>query len=484
MKYEHVVSLLPIRTVFAVAVVLVLSHLSPALMHAQSPNFVLVFIDDMGWGDFSCFGNTEAATPNVDALAKDGIRFHQFYVNYPICSPSRVAISTGQYPQRHRITSFLNNRQDNKNRGVADWLDPTAPMLARILHDAGYATAHCGKWHMGGQRDVNDAPIISTYGFDTSLTNFEGMGAKLLPMTETPTENGEVKRGRIWENAVNLGEPVQWMLRAKITGGFADKAVEFIDAAQKKDQPFYINVWPDDVHTPLFPSLDGWDDSQRGKYLSVLEEMDAQLAPLFDRIKNDPALKNNTMILVCSDNGPEKGAGSAGPFKGGKATLFEGGIRSPLVVWAPGLITEDRRNLVNTSSVFAAMDLVPSLLKIAGVPTPSAIDFDGEELADVLLGKSSESRAKPIFFRRPPDRKEFRGMQALPDLAVRDGKWKLLCDYDGGRTQLYDMNLDLGETTNVSEQHPEETERLVQAVLQWNNSMPADAGDPRFAQSN
>src|SRR5690606_7803309 len=112
----------------------------------------------------------------------EGLRFEQFYVNAPICSPSRVAISTGQYPTRWRITSFLNHRRANENRGIAQWLDPDAPMLARILQQAGYSTGHFGKWHLGGQRDVGDAPLIEEYGFDQSLTNFEGLGPRILPL--------------------------------------------------------------------------------------------------------------------------------------------------------------------------------------------------------------------------------------------------------------------------------------------------------------
>src|SRR6185295_11484791 len=113
------------------------------------PNFVLVLIDDMGWGDFSCFGNKKVETTNIDRLAAEGLRFEQFYVNAPICSPSRIAFSTGQYPMQWHITSYLSDRQENERRGIAQWLDPKAPMLARILHDAGYATGHFGKWHMG-----------------------------------------------------------------------------------------------------------------------------------------------------------------------------------------------------------------------------------------------------------------------------------------------------------------------------------------------
>ncbi|MDF1743027.1 MAG: sulfatase-like hydrolase/transferase [Gimesia sp.] len=446
----------------------------------ERPNIILVFIDDMGWGDFSCFGNTDAATPNIDRLAKEGISFHQFYVNSPICSPSRVAISTGQYPYRHRISSYLADRKKNNKRGLANWLDPATPMLARYLQKSGYVTAHCGKWHMGGQRDVDDAPPITSYGFNTSLTNFEGMGAKLLPLTEIPTKNGGVKKGRIWENATRLGTPVEWMLRSKITGGFADKAIEFIDQAQVKKQPFYINVWPDDVHTPLFPSLGRWTDTRRGLYLAVLEEMDQQLSRLFNRIRNDAALHDNTLILICSDNGPEEHAGSAVPFTGLKATLFEGGIRSPLIVWGPGLIVHSQRGTINKSSVFSAIDLVPSLLHLCGVSAPKDALFDGENIADTLIGKSTSSRSKPLFFRRPPDRKNFRSYKNLPDLAVREGKWKLLCDYDGKRPRLHNLETDPTESKNLVDQQPELTKRLIAATLRWNATMPADAGDPDY----
>ncbi len=230
------------------------SHESTSLQATEPtrPNIILVFIDDMGWGDFSCFGNRDVQTPNVDRLANEGLRFSQFYVNAPICSPSRCALTTGQYPHRWKITSYLNNRADNARRGVADWLDPQAPTLARLLQQHGYATGHFGKWHLGGQRDVDDAPPISAYGFDESLTNFEGMGPKLLPLTLKP---GDTQPGRIWADAERLGQPVTWMQRSQITGGFVDAAIPFIDRASQAGKPFYINLWPDDVHTPLWPPV-------------------------------------------------------------------------------------------------------------------------------------------------------------------------------------------------------------------------------------
>jgi len=131
----------------------------------RQPNVITMFIDDMGWQDLSCFGGSDIRTENIDRLAENGIRFTNFYVNSPICSPSRTALTTGQYPARHRITSYLANRQKNKERGMAQWLDRSAPTLARMLEQRGYATGHFGKWHMGGQRDVGEAPLITEYGF-------------------------------------------------------------------------------------------------------------------------------------------------------------------------------------------------------------------------------------------------------------------------------------------------------------------------------
>ena len=442
---------------------------------AAPPNFIMVLIDDMGWGDFSCFGNKDAKTPNIDRMAAEGIRFSQFYVNSPICSPSRCALTTGQYPQRWRVTSYLNNRGDNERRGVTHWLDPKAPSLARILQQSGYATGHFGKWHLGGQRDVDDAPPITAYGFDETLTNFEGMGPKLLPLTLKP---GDKEPGKIWADAERLGQPATWMLRSKITTGFIDAAIPFIDKAAAAKKPFYINLWPDDVHSPWWPPVEKWGKTKHEMYHAVLVEMDRQFGKLFDHIRANPELWDNTLILICSDNGPEPGAGSAGPFRGTKTTLYEGGTRSPLIAWGPGLIEKSKAGTQNETSVFAAFDLVPSLLAIAKVEKPDGVTFDGENLAPVLLGESNASRSAPIFWRRPPDRKTASATipERLPDLAVRDRGWKFLCEYDGTQPQLYDLAKDRGETTNIAAQYPDIVQRMSKAVLDWHQSMPPDHG--------
>ncbi|MFN7736414.1 MAG: sulfatase-like hydrolase/transferase [Pirellula sp.] len=446
----------------------------------RKPNIVFVLIDDMGWSDFSCFGNSQASTPNIDRIASEGIRFEQFYVNSPICSPSRCAILTSQYPQRWNIHSFLSNRDDNNRRGCANWLDPAAPMLPRIFQQHGYATGHFGKWHLGGQRDVDDAPAISDYGFDRSLTNFEGMGPKLLPMTLKP---GATEPGRIWENAERLGGPFTWMQRSEITAGYTHAAIEFARQATAEGKPFFINVWPDDVHSPFWPPVEQWKNSKREQYLSVLEHLDSQLQELFEFLSSDTETRDNTLLFICSDNGPEPGAGRAGPFRNGKTTLYEGGIRSPLIVWGPGFIAPESRGATNTDSVFAAIDIGPSLLEICAI-TGGTSSLDGESVADSILGKSRQSRRSPIFWRRPPDRKTASpdAKELLPDLAMREGRWKLLCNYDGSEPQLYDLIADRSEQSNLLEKtrstqtHELIFQRMKSQLLDWDQEMPKDQG--------
>ncbi|MCA8989461.1 MAG: sulfatase-like hydrolase/transferase, partial [Planctomycetaceae bacterium] len=363
----------------------------------------------------------------------------------------------------------------NDERGVAQWLDLSAPMLARYLSAQGYATGHFGKWHMGGQRDVGEAPLITEYGFDKSLTNFEGLGPRVLALCNA-YDGKPIKRHTLGSDKLGRGE-ITWVDRSLVTQSFTQAALEFIHHAEEKQQPFYVNIWPDDVHSPFFPpEVRRGDGSKRKLYLGVLETMDEQLRELFNYLRSKPELKQNTLVLVCSDNGPEQGAGSAGPFRGHKTMLYEGGVRSPLIAWGPGLIDEQKRGTVNQNSVFAAMDLVPSLLTITGTPQPEGVQFDGQDLSKVLLGSNTESHQGPIFFRRPPDRDSFFGEDNLPDLAVRDGDWKLLCEYDGSDAQLYDLKQDCQETNNIAATHPDQVQRLKKLVVEWHESLPPDHG--------
>lgn len=442
---------------------------------AAGPNVVVVLIDDMGWADLSCFGGEGAETVEIDRLASEGVRFTQFYVNAPICSPSRCALLTGQYPARHRITSFLAERSYNEDRGMAHWLALDAPSLPRMFSQAGYRTGHFGKWHLGGQRDVGEAPLVSEYGFDATLTNFEGLGPRLLPLLDA-FDGSEPRRYALGSDRLGRG-PIVWMDRSRITAGFVERSVEFIDASVAQGRPFYINVWPDDVHSPFFPPADlRGDGSKRARYLGVLEAMDAQLGVLFDRIRNDPALRENTLVVLASDNGHEPGAGRGGPLRGHKGQLYEGGIRSPLIVWGPGYIAQDMAGGVNETTVLSSIDVVASLIDWLELPTPEGYAGDGEALADQLLGRSQAQRNGPLFWRRPPDRP---GPEhdRHPDLAVRDGQWKLVCAFDGSDARLFDIDNDPGESDDVAAAHPAVVDRLKRAVLAWDAGLPTDAGN-------
>ena len=446
------------------------------LLFAQTEktNFIVVLVDDMGWSDLSCFGNAAVQTENIDRLAKEGIRFTNFYVNAPICSPSRTALTTGQYPQRWRISSYLSDRKDNVRRGIANWLEPSAPTLARSLKRAGYATGHFGKWHMGGQRDVGEAPLIVEYGFDESLTNFEGLGPRLLPLCDAHDGKPPKKHAL---GSDNLGNgTITWTDREKITEGFVDRAIQFIHQSQRAGRPFYVNLWPDDVHSPFFPpeTLRG-DASKQTLYHGVLKNMDQQLGKLFDFVRSSDELRENTLILLCSDNGPELGAGSARPLRGHKTNLYEGGIRSPLIVWGPAFIEEKKRGTTNDESYFCSLDIVPSLANIAGVKLGGEFGLDGENISATMLGLQRRSRNSPIYWRRPPDRPGTK-QEDYPDLAMREGKWKLLCEYDGSDPQLYDLNSDRNETTNLADSQTATLKEMLVKLTQWHQAMPADRG--------
>lgn len=456
--------------------------LMPALLSAaERPNVVTIFIDDMGWSDLSCFNGHAAETPNIDQLAQEGLRFTNFYVNSPICSPSRVALSTGQYPQRWQISSYLAARRLNQKRGMAQWLDLKAPMISRQLQQSGYATGHFGKWHMGGQRDVGEAPLITEYGFDKSLTNFEGLGPRVLPLKDAYDGRPPQKHDL---GSASLGRgPIRWQDRSVVTAEFVSDALTFIEQSQRQQKPFFVNVWPDDVHSPFFPPKqlrDRTDKSKRALYYAVLEEMDRQLGRLFDHIRSDPQLRQNTLILVMSDNGHEEGAGSSDPLRGAKTWLYEGGVRSPLIVWGPGLVEQDAVGSTNDSSVLCALDVNRSLYTLTRTPMPPDADSDGEDLASTLLGRRDQSRTAPIFWRRPPDRPGTR-QNDNPDLAVRHKQWKYYVNYDGSHAQLFNLETDISEARNVAGENPEVSARLHNQLVEWNAAMPVDAGDPNWS---
>jgi uncharacterized sulfatase len=430
---------------------------------ATRPNVLFMLIDDMGYTDFSCYGGTRTQTTNIDRLAGEGIRFTQFYVGAPICSPSRVAFTTGQTPNRWHITSYLETRKRDEERGMVDWLNLKAPTLARTLHDNGYYTAHVGKWHMGGARDCDDAPLITEYGFDTSLTSFEGLGERIQPLFD-----GKQRPGPWVPNAKTGHGKVSYVERYKETETFVDRAFKEMDNAQKAGKPFYINLWPDDVHSPCLapPGMRG-SGSPPDNYTGVLKELDNQFGRVFEHIRSDPKLHDNTIIIIASDNGPEKGMGTAGDLRGSKGQLYEGGIRLPLIVWS-SKIEKSAVGSTNGTTVVTAMDVAPSICSILGIK--SNAKYDGMDMSDALLGKSVPQRTKPVMWVRPPDRPGPK--DELPDLAIRDGKWKLLVKRDGSRAELFDVVADPNETNNLAEKEPQLAKKLSDEVIAWDKSIP------------
>ncbi|MDA2938026.1 sulfatase-like hydrolase/transferase [Acidobacteria bacterium AH-259-A15] len=455
------------------AVLVALSPLDGAEGSAGPPNVVFIFVDDMGYGDLSSTGNKDVQTKNIDRLAAEGIRFTQFYVNSPICSPSRVAITTGQYPARHLIHSFLAGRKRNRERGMRDYLDPSAPSVARAFQQAGYVTAHFGKWHMGGGRDVNDAPLPQAYGFDESLVSFEGLGDRVLPP------------GRLAQMSEKLGGgKISHAPKHKLTEIYVDRSIDFI--RRNKDRSFYLHLWLNDVHDRHLPRQDLLPKYERFKanpyvqrFYAVMGEMDRQLGRLIEAI-DGLGLGEKTLIVLTSDNGPtawpryyEEGfdpPGSTAGFRGRKWSLYEGGIRMPLMARWKGKIPA---GVVDEQTVMAAIDLFPTFCKLAGVEPPE-IEFDGLDMSPALLGTPQE-RTQPIFWEYGRDETYLRpGLphHQSPNLAIREGRWKLLINDDGSRLELYDFDTGANERGNLADRHPEVAKRLSEKLLAWRSSLP------------
>lgn len=436
----------------------------------KPPNILFIFIDDMGYGDLGCYGNQEVETPHIDQLAAEGLRVKQFYVNSPICSPSRAAVMTGQYPSRWGITSFINGRKANAKRGMRDYLDLSAPSLARALQQAGYYTAHVGKWHLGGGRDIGEAPLITEYGFNESVTQFEGLGERYLATFETlPNLKDSTRRLEKMSAALGRG-PIHWLDRDRFTEVFVDHTLAAIKTASAQDQPFYINLWPDDIHTPLEPPQDLRGDLQtKTRFLGVMKEMDRQLGRLFEYIKNDEDLRANTLIVFTSDNGPDKAVNKAGQLRGYKTNLYEGGIREPFIVWWPQQLPEDKVGTIDEESVIAAIDLAPTFLSLAGVKYEETL-YDGKNILEILRGTPAQREA-PLYWIRPPDRPGYDGDND-PDLAIRQGDYKLLMDVDQSNIQLYQLSADISESHNLAEQEKDIVAELSAKLAEWYASYP------------
>jgi arylsulfatase A-like enzyme len=424
---------------------------------ASRPNIIFLLTDDMGYGDVGCNDGKLVPTPNIDRIAREGTRLTQYYTASPICSPSRTGYLTGMYPARWRITSYLQTRAGNRACEQADFLDPKAPSIARALKASGYATAHIGKWHMGGGRDVTNAPPFVEYGFDEHVSTYE-----------SPQPDPDITaHDWIWS-------PDDKVKRWDRTAYFVDKTLDFLRRHQ--GQPCYVNLWPDDVHTPWVPSdSQDWkaNEEREPKFRAVLAEYDKQVGRLLAGLK-DLGLEDNTLLIFTSDNGPLPtfdGARSGG-MRGSKLSLYEGGVRMPFIVRWPGHTPAGR---VDETTVMNAVDFFPTFCAIAKATAPGRTKFDGQDLSNVFLGKSA-TRKHAMFWEYGRNNTSFNyphGRDRSPNVAVRDGNWKLLINADGTGAELYDLARDRNEETNVAESNPKVTRRLSKAALDWRKSLPA-----------
>jgi arylsulfatase A-like enzyme len=414
---------------------------------SEKPNIVFVLSDDLGFGDLGCYGGADPKTPNIDRIAREGTRFTRFYVTAPICSPSRCGLITGNFPARWGITSYLQTKAGNRACEQADFLDPTAPSLPRALKAAGYATAHVGKWHLGGGRDVIDPPLFAAYGYD------EGIGT-----WESPEPHPDITATDwIWSDKDKVK-------RWERNGFFVDKALEFL--AQHKDKPCFVNLWLDDPHTPWVPDTGPREKGERQnspeRLARVLVEMDRQVGRLME------ALVENTLVIFASDNGPLPTFDAARTLgmRGSKLSLYEGGIRMPFIARWVGHIPQNR---VDETTVLSSVDMLPTLCAIAGATIPFDAKPDGEDMTNALLGKPVE-RSKPLFWEYGRNPKSFdfaTGRDRSPSIAMREGKWKLLVNADGTKTELYDVIADPNETQDVAGKEQEQADRMKNAALAW-----------------
>jgi len=445
---------------------------------AQRPNILFILVDDMGFADLSIMGNRKIQTPHLDKLAREGVLLTRFYDAAPICSPSRAGFFTGRFPAELGFVTFINDRASNAAMGQANWLNPNVPNLAKLLKGAGYATAHFGKWHMGGGRDVGDAPWPTAYGFDESFTTFEGLGPRVLVSDE--------ERKLADQSAALDQGPTFYEIKSNLTQLYASKTLEF--ASRHKEKPWFVQLWLNDVHDPWAPDEAQFKEIQgKGanadddRYLATIVKMDRTLGNLFDRLK-DMGQFDNTLIVITSDNGPsalqryaKNGAtppGSVLNLRGRKGSLYEGGIRQPLIVSWPGHIQAGHRD---ERTVAQGVDLLPTLARIAGVDRP--VGTPGIDLTPAMAGKPIAKRPRLFWsFGSPTAQRKPGGPpnphDKAPMLAVRDGKWKLLAQPDGSNVQLYDLEADPGERNDLAQKEKRVRDRLLKPLLDWASDLP------------
>lgn len=433
---------------------------------ARLPNVVLVFCDDLGWGDVGCFGAKGLRTPNIDSLARRGTKFTSFYVAQAVCSASRAALLTGCYPNRLGIHGAL-----SPNARVA--LHPDEMTIAEVLKPRGYATAMFGKWHLG--RPPEYLPVRQ--GFD----EYFGLpySNDMWPRHPTARTGSYPPLPLIEGDRVVEEMPDQ----SGLTRRYTERAVDFID--RNASRPFFLYLAHSMPHVPLFAGPKFAGRSPRGLFGDVIEEIDGSVGEVLKALRRH-RIEEDTIVIFTSDNGPwlsyGNHAGSSGPFREGKGTSFEGGIRVPCLVQWPGKVPAGRVSDVPWMTI----DVLPTLAEITGAALPPR-RIDGRSLWPVLRGEAGAAG---------PDRALLIYYEAGDLQALRRGDWKLFLPHVsrslGGRPggtngipanyqplrvglELYNLRNDPGETTDVASRHPE----VVRELLALAEEARQDLGDAR-----
>jgi len=418
----------------------------------RPPNFVVIFIDDMGYGDIEPFGSTLNHTPHLSRMAKEGMTLTSFYVAAPVCTPSRAALMTGCYPKRVGL--------DRGSWGVvllpkdAHGLNSNEVTVAEVLKRAGYATGCFGKWHLGDQPQF----LPTRHGFDTYVG---------IPYSNDMwPENPRAKR---WKNGVCplpvlRGEKVVDVVetmddQAQLCKRFTDEAVRFI--RDNRDRPFFCYLPHAFVHHPRAARQAFLEKAKNPDKVTgaQIEEVDSSVGQILQTLR-DLDLAENTLVLFTSDNGGARGCINK-PLRGGKGTPWEGGMREPTTAWWPGRVPAG----TVCDAVATTMDVLPTLAALAGTKPPADRIIDGHDIRPLLFGQPGAASPWDAFLYYQTNRLR----------AVRSGQWKLFAD---GR--LYDLDADIGETTNVAKQHPDVVARL-RAHL---DKARADLGDGNTPGAN
>jgi arylsulfatase A len=432
---------------------------------APPPNVVIIFADDMGYGDAGCFGAKDIATPNLDRMAAEGIKFTRFYVAQPVCSASRAALLTGCYPSRVSIQGALGPKA-----GVG--LHHNEMTIAEVLKQRAYATGMFGKWHLGDHPDF--LPVKRGFDEYLGLPYSNDMWPFHPDYADLPADSAKKKRGYpdlpLIENDRVIKTPLTGADQAQLTTWYAERAVKFIE--KNRARPFFLYVAHNMPHVPLFVSDKFKGKSNRGLYGDVIMEIDWSVGEILAALKKH-GLDDRTLVIFTSDNGPwlsyGNHSGLSGPLREGKGTVWEGGVREPCVMRWPGKIPAG--SLCREPAM--TIDLLPTVANLAGAPLP-ANKIDGQDIWPLISARPGARSPQEAYYFWYANNE----LQALTS-----GPWKLMLPHTyrtlGGNTggkdgrsanyqnikiekpELYDLENDLGETKNVAGQHPDVVTRLL-----------------------